>query len=90
VPPKSGTALVSSMMEPIALTKSSPHTAGAGHTAVGLRLLKQKRASAGKQEARGSPRAAFLGRLLVGSGTREKRSEPRGFCPVCEVLVPCR
>jgi len=32
---ESGTAAVSSMMEPIALTKSSPHAAGAGRTAVG-------------------------------------------------------
>ena len=35
-----GTALVASMMEPIALTKSSPDAAVAGRTAVGLRLLK--------------------------------------------------
>jgi hypothetical protein len=64
---ESGTALVSSMMELIALTKSSPDAAGAGRTAVRLRVLKPKRASAGKEESRGSPRTAFLGPyLLVG------------------------
>ena len=55
------------MMEPIALTKSSPDAAGAGRTAVGLRVLKPKRARAGKEESRRSPRTAFLGPyLLVG------------------------
>ena len=54
-----GTALVSSMMEPIALTKSSPDAAGAGRTAVGLRLLKPKRARADKEESP-LPRTAFL------------------------------
>ena len=52
---ESGTALVSSMMEPIVLTKSSPDAAGAGRTAVGLRLLKPKRARAGKEDSPGSP-----------------------------------
>jgi len=45
-----GTALVSSTMEPSALTKSSPHVLGAECTAVGLQLLKPKRARAGKEE----------------------------------------
>lgn len=39
------------MIEPSALTKSSPHAAGAERTAVGLRLLKPKRARAGKEES---------------------------------------
>ena len=52
---ESGTVLVSSMMEPIALTKSSPDAAGAGRTTVGLRLLKPKRARAGKEDSPGSP-----------------------------------
>ena len=50
---ESGT-VVSPMMEPIALTTSSPDTAGAGRTAVGLQLLKPKRARAGKKESRHS------------------------------------
>ena len=49
-----GTALVASMMEPIALTKSSPDAVVAGRTAVGLRLLKPKRARASKEESRHS------------------------------------
>jgi hypothetical protein len=43
--------LVSSMMKPSALTKSSPHALGAECTAVGLRLLKPKRERAGKEES---------------------------------------
>ena len=39
------------MIEPSALTKSSPHAAGAECTAVGSRLLKPKRARAGKEES---------------------------------------
>ena len=50
-----GTALVSSIVEPIALTKSSPDAEGAGRTAVGLRLLKPKRTRAGKEDSPGSP-----------------------------------
>jgi hypothetical protein len=57
-----GTALVSSMMEPIALTKSSPDAAGAGRTALGLRLLKPKCARAGKEDSPGSPAPLSLAR----------------------------
>jgi hypothetical protein len=42
---ESGAALVSSMMEPIALTQSSPAALGAGRP-VGLQLFKPKRARA--------------------------------------------
>jgi hypothetical protein len=49
------------------LTKSTPDAAGTERTAVGLRLLKPKRARAGKEESRRSPRTALLGPyLLVG------------------------
>jgi hypothetical protein len=57
---ESGTALVSSMLEPIALTTPSPDALGAGRAAVGLRLLKPKRARAGKEDSPGSPRTTFL------------------------------
>jgi hypothetical protein len=64
-----GTALVASMMEPTALTKSSPDAAVAGRTAVGLRLLKPNAQELARR-IRPAPRTTFLGpSLLV------------GFCP---------
>jgi len=57
---ESGRTLVSSMMEPIALTQSSPDARGAGRP-IGLQLLKPKRARAGKEDPPGSPRTTFLG-----------------------------
>src|SRR5262245_2631533 len=72
-------ALVSSMMEPSALTKFSPDAAGAGRTAVELRLLKSKRAWAGKEESRDSPRTAFLGRLLARKGRSFRAHERAGI-----------
>jgi hypothetical protein len=84
---ESGRALVSSMMEPIALTKSSPDAAGAGRTAVGLRLLKPKRARVGKEESCGSwNRFSWslpLGRLvapLLRTST-EEQTEQSGWEP---------
>jgi hypothetical protein len=61
---ESGTALISSMMEPIALTKSSPDALGTRRTTVGLRLLKPKRARAGKEDSPGSPLGPYA---LVGT-----------------------
>ena len=60
---ESGTALISSMIEPIALTKSSPDALGARRTTIGLRLLKPKRARAGKEDSPGSPLGPYV---LVG------------------------
>jgi hypothetical protein len=61
----SSPALVSSMMEPIALTKPSPHVAGAGRTAVGSRIFKPNRARVGK----GSHAAALT--LLSSPGVEQ-------------------
>jgi hypothetical protein len=72
---ESGTALVSSVMKPIALTKSSPDALGAGRTAVGLRLLKPERARAGKEESSGFPRTVLLGPcLLIGFLAQDRLS----------------
>ena len=69
----SSPALVSSMMEPIALTKPSPDAAGAGCTAVGSPLLKPNRARVGKEKPHGCPHVAFLGaHVLVGLGMTRK------------------
>jgi hypothetical protein len=63
----SSPALVSSVMEPIVLTKLSPDAAGAGRTAVGSPLLKPNRARIGKEKPHGCPHAAFLGaHVLIG------------------------
>jgi hypothetical protein len=61
-------ALISSMVEPIALTTSSPDAAGAERTAAGLWLLKPKRARAGKEESRHSLAPLSLAPDAVASG----------------------
>ena len=66
---ESGTALVSSMMAPVALTKSSPHAAGAGHTRSGCGYLNRNaRGLARRNRATPSHRFPWslpLGRLLA-------------------------
>jgi len=88
---ESGTVLVSSMMEPIALTKSSPDAAGAGRTAVGLRLLKPKRARAGKEQSR-QPLAPLC--LVLGSWSASGTLFPVGIggdsCQFSGEHRPCR
>jgi hypothetical protein len=63
---ESGTALVSSMMEPIALTQSSPDALGAGRP-VGLRLLNRNAQGLARRIRPALPRTTFRGPyLLVG------------------------